>query len=367
MSEKKSRNYKLCHMRAISCIAVVVLHTFFACFGFSSAAGGTAGAAYKFTVIVRNLMYWAVPCFVMVSGALLLEPSREVEYKKVFRKYIPRMVAALVVFSLIFLGVDLGFGFTSWSSDTIPEFLKSLLSGQGLWSHMWYLYTMIALYLLLPVLHAFVKSSERKTLGILILLLFLFLSLLPLLEKLLPISFGLYIPVYTIYPLYFLLGWWIVSAHREETAAAEQLAESTSSKHLAETGRRGLGLGCVFVAVFLVGMILCTLYYLGSDQAALKDAVNDYSFPLTVLGALGIFMLITSINGQSRVLEFIDQHSFGIYLIHMIPLKILALKNLFNPYDIGVWFVFVVALGVFLISLAVSFVLRKIPFVKKIL
>ncbi|MBR3056716.1 MAG: acyltransferase family protein [Clostridiales bacterium] len=361
MSEKKSRNYKLCHVRAISCIAVVVLHTFFACFGFSSAAGGTAGAAYKFTVIVRNLMYWAVPCFIMVSGALLLDPSREVGYKKVFRKYIPRMVAALVLFSVIFLGVDLGFGFASWSGDTIPEFLKSLLSGQGVWSHMWYLYTMIALYLLLPVLHAFVKSSERKTWGILILLLFLFLSVLPLLEKLLPISFGFYIPVYTIYPLYFLLGWWIVSAHREETAA------STSAEQPAETGKRGLGLGCVFVAVFLVGMILCTLVYLGSDQAVLKDAVNDYSFPLTVLGALGMFMLITSINGQSRVLEFIDQHSFGIYLIHMIPLKILALKNLFNPYDIGVWFVFVVALGVFLISLAVTFVLRKIPFVKKML
>ena len=347
MSEAKQRKESLSHIRAVSCMAVVVLHTFFACFGFV----GSATASYKATVLIRNLMFWAVPCFVMVTGALLLDPKREISYKKVFRKYIPRMVAALVLFSLVFLCVDLGFGFMKWSKDTIPSFLKSLLTGQGQWSHMWYLYTMIGLYLILPLLHAFVKNSDRKGVGALALIFLFFLSVLPLLEDIFEIDVGIYLPVY---PLYLLLG---------RVFGAEQGEDGGE----VTTGKRKLGLYILLVLVFIAGMSICTLLYLNKDITKLREMVTGYSFPLTVVGAVGVFGLIHALGGKNRVLSFIDKHAFGIYLIHMIPLKILAVKKLFNPYDIGVWFVFVVAVGVFLLSLLVTYLLRLIPIVRKIL
>jgi len=99
----------------------------------------------------------------------------------------------------------------------------------------------------------------------------------------------------------------------------------------------------------------------------LREMVTDYSFPIIVLGAVGVFGLTEALGGQNKVLEFIDKHAFGIYLIHMVPLKILAVKKLFNPFDVGVWFVFVVAVGIFLISLLITYLLRLIPIVRKLL
>ena len=348
------RNTGLSHVRAISCIAVVILHTFFACFSFV----GKDTIQYRSAVLIRNLMFWSVPCFVMVTGALLLDPSRNISYTKVFGKYIPRMLAALVVFSALFLLVDIGFGFTSWSRDTVPEFFKSLLTGQGQWSHMWYLYTMIGLYLIMPVLHAFVRVSDRKALGALTLIFFIFLSVVPILSTVTDLPFGIYIPVITIYPLYLVLGRFLVTDGLQ--------TEETSGEKQKGRGRRTGLFSCLIVA-FAIGISICTLIYLHKDNAMLREMVTDYSFPIIVLGAVGVFGLTESLGGHNKVLEFIDKHAFGIYLIHMVPLKILAVKKLFNPFDVGVWFVFVVAVGIFLISLLITYLLRLLPIVRKLL
>ena len=369
MGGTTKRKESLSHIRAVSCMAVVVLHTFFAYFGFV----GKDTVSYKATVLIRNLMFWAVPCFVMVTGALLLDPAREIGYKKVFRKYIPRMVVALVAFSLVFLGVDLGFGFTAWSKDTIPSFLKSLLTGQGQWSHMWYLYTMIGLYLILPVLHAFVRSSDRRGMSALALILLVFLSVLPLLESVCEIDVGIYLPMITVYPLYLVLGRVFGEERgcgerdRGERGRVDGGAAASSEAGTETSGKRRLGSFILLVLVFALGMSICTLLYLNKDITKLRELVTDYSFPLTVVGAVGVFGLIHALGGRNRVLCFIDKHAFGIYLIHMIPLKILAVKKPFNPYDIGVWFIFAVAVGVFLVSLLVTYLLRLIPIVRKVL
>ena len=52
-------------------------------------------------------MMWAVPCFVMVTGALLLDENREVSFDKLFNKYILRVLGALVVFSMVFRIFDI--------------------------------------------------------------------------------------------------------------------------------------------------------------------------------------------------------------------------------------------------------------------
>ena len=46
---------------------------------------------------------------------------------------------------------------------------------------------------------------------------------------------------------------------------------------------------------------------------------------------------------------------------------VLCIKQIINPYGIGTWFVFVVAAGVFGISLIITALLRKIPLIRKIL
>ena len=129
---KRREIFFLSELRAIACIAIVILHTFYAASVY--APDHTARIA---ALTTRNLMMWAVPCFVMVSGALLLDPAREVTYRKIFRKYIPRVLAALVLFSVVFQIFDDATGESGIQFKTILYGLQNAVTGSG-WKHMWY-------------------------------------------------------------------------------------------------------------------------------------------------------------------------------------------------------------------------------------
>ena len=64
-------------------------------------------ADFAVTKTCENLLMWAVPCFLMVSGALLLNPAKEIPLKKLFGKYIKRMFLALLIFTFIFQLFDI--------------------------------------------------------------------------------------------------------------------------------------------------------------------------------------------------------------------------------------------------------------------
>lgn len=106
-------------------------------------------------------MMWAVPCFVMVTGALLLDPARNVTYTKLFRKYIPRMVIALLLFSVVFELLDTRLGGKKIGVRTFLDGIKNAVLGQS-WRHMWYLYLMIALYLMMQFYRKVAASLEKK-------------------------------------------------------------------------------------------------------------------------------------------------------------------------------------------------------------
>ena len=79
----------------------------------------------------------------------------------------------------------------------------------------------------------------------------------------------------------------------------------------------------------------------------------------TVLPAGGLF--------GKFVLE-IDKCSFGIYLIHMIFVRGILKHTKLHPYGAGSPFVLIgLTLGIFLVSFILTWILKKIPGVKKIL
>ena len=87
MEKKKKRIYQFSYIRAVSCIAIICLHTIFTAVGiYGSTVNSNSLISYR--VVMDNLM-WAVPCFLMVTGALLLNRKKEVSYHKLFTGYIP--------------------------------------------------------------------------------------------------------------------------------------------------------------------------------------------------------------------------------------------------------------------------------------
>lgn len=76
------------YIRIFACFAIVVLHTLFASNAYYD--GLITGTEKLLTQTAENMLMWAVPCFLMITGALLLDENKSLTGKKIF-KYTRRM------------------------------------------------------------------------------------------------------------------------------------------------------------------------------------------------------------------------------------------------------------------------------------
>lgn len=330
-------------LKALGCIAVVLLHTFYAAAAFAQTKAQSAAM-----LSVRNAMMWAVPVFVMVSGALLLDSSRSMTYKKLFGKLIFRMVLALLVFSLLFSLFDAALAAKSFTAKGVWDGFKTSVFGGG-WKHMWYLYLMIAIYLLLPAYRLVAKSAEKKDIIYLTAVYCVFLAVLPTAEGLTGKDIAFYICAYSVYPLYLFLGY---AMHNGMI-------------------KLGTPLSALLAAVGVGLTVGLTVWGTGRDTKV-NSLLGNYSFVVTVFASAGIFGLMQAFKDKSlgfidRVAEELEKCSFGIYLLHMAVLKLVFAVWQFDPFKHGGA---ITVLGISLAALAVSWLvtrlLRAIPYVNKI-
>ncbi len=91
-------------LRMISAMAVVLIHV--SCKGWVKIPIGAPG--WWGSNFWDGATRWAVPIFVMISGALMLDPAKKFSIKKIYSKNILRMIVVLryglfYIFCLIFL------------------------------------------------------------------------------------------------------------------------------------------------------------------------------------------------------------------------------------------------------------------------
>lgn len=341
------RVYSFSLTRSVACLAIVLLHTVeSARLLYQEGLTPLQGTASQ--TVVAEVM-WAVPLFLMVTGALLLDPDREVSIRKVWTKYIPRVAEALVVFALLFRAFDFVMNGDTGVWRILTEGLKNALLGTG-WAHLWYLYVLLGLYVLMPFGQMIVRGSTVKQIQYLLLVAFLFLTGVPVLEAI-GIHFPVTFPVATIYPLYLFLGWAIHSG-------------------AAKPGRKYAAL--VF-AVTTALIAIVSILERTNDMPELA-VFRGYSSPLVVLQSAALFALLDNIrnpaaeNLWNKAVRSFDRCSFGIYLIHMIFVRLVLRYGALNPYQsaaipvfLGLWFLFVLA------SYLCTFALQRVPGFRKFL
>ena len=296
-------------LKAIACFAVVVLHTFYAADAFALTTG-----QHMLAMSVRNLMSWAVPAFVMSSGALLLDPARNTDTKKIYRKYIPRMIIDLIVFSLLFSLFDGIFVEKSVTLGTFVRGVQNVYMGTG-WKHMWYIYLMLAIYVTLPVYRIVTRNVKESELRYIMILYAVGTSLLPMLEAALDVKLPFYIFVYSIYPLYLFGGYMLhkYGCFRKPAAGA-------------------------FIGVYAFATVVLTYVGLVGGQEFINSYLGNYSSPVIILGSLGAFLLMRGTEQKSWgkldvIAGKISKYSFGIYLVHMAVLKFMLVVMQINPFE----------------------------------
>lgn len=326
-------------LRAAGCVAIVILHTFY--LGLSAYAATTAHQILS--MVVRNILLWAVPCFVMVSGALLLDPEKEMTIAKIARTYLRRVLLALLIATFVFSLFDalVGEGFSV--AQLFRDWLADLWTN-GSWPHMWYLYLLIGLYLMLPLYRLVTATRDTRILLYAIGIFFVFLSVIPTIGYISGRASGLYLLSYTVYPFYFFMGY----------------ALHTGTISLPRT------VAWTLVVAGTLILFLCTVFSVRTGNEALRSLSGSYASVPVAMQAIGLFSLLR--NGRkmtkgsvARFLLRVDAMSFGIYLVHVLFIYLFYRVLKWNPYVAGGILLVPITVLVFILSYGLTAVLKKIP------
>lgn len=128
-------------LRVVSIFAVMLIHQ--AATGYTASAPGSG--AWRICLIFNSITRFAVPAFVMISGAMYLNPAREITAAHMLKKA-GKLLAVFLFWSVLYA-----------PAETVKEGQRLLLLpllcrvATGHY-HMWYLHLTACLYLLTPLL-----------------------------------------------------------------------------------------------------------------------------------------------------------------------------------------------------------------------
>lgn len=145
-------------LRVLAIYGVVLIHTV----GSTALAGANGETDPVDGWVARALdlpLLWVVPVFVMVSGALVLDPARYPGPGPFLRRRVWRLVPAVVVWHVVYLAY---FGLTRDGFVTGPgQALGRVVTGDVA-PHLYFLWIVLGLSVLTPVLVPWVGSVGRR-------------------------------------------------------------------------------------------------------------------------------------------------------------------------------------------------------------
>ena len=152
----KERNhiYYFDYLRIFAFISVIYMHT---------AAGllrNGININWYTTNIFTSLAFMAVPLFFMMSGYLLMSSKKTHNLTVLFSHRLPRLVMPFVFWSLAGIFVYLFFQDNLSFKNILITMADSLEN--PVYIHMWYMYTLIALYLISPFLITIVENLDSR-------------------------------------------------------------------------------------------------------------------------------------------------------------------------------------------------------------
>ena len=128
-------------LRVISIFFVIVIHVT----SVGLRACDTMTGAWMANALINSISRWSVPVFFMVSGALFLDPNKQLSIKKLYTKNILRIAICIVVWGFFYSILD-QYLYGTLSAKSVLITVYGILTGNTGY-HMWFLYTLIyALY-----------------------------------------------------------------------------------------------------------------------------------------------------------------------------------------------------------------------------
>lgn len=294
----------------------------------------------SFDVLVR----WCVPVFVMVSGALLLAPHDNESLGDFYKKRMSRVLLPILFWSLLYI-VWGYFRENVQEPFTFSYVVGKLASGKPYY-HMWFMYMLLGLYLFTPVFRAIIAKLKTRELVFFIGVAFVIDAVQTMYEAWYVGESNLFLTWFLTYVPYYLTGYLVryhalpISTRKLALIAGGMAVVTPAALYIVNmTTQHGEA------AYFFKNLSVTNIFL----SLSLMFLLRRMDFPL--LGA--------------KLTPAVAKLTFGIYLLHMIPLAYLhdaqGFWGMFSPYI----YIPVFSLATLAVTAALVWLISRVPYLRR--
>jgi surface polysaccharide O-acyltransferase-like enzyme len=303
--------------------------------------------------VYQSLGVLSVPIFLMLTGALLLQPQKQNERLNVFfKKRLARVGLPFLFWAAVYFVWDFYVINLPLSLDVVTQGILN-----GAYSQFWYIYVLFGLYLITPILRAFLVSANQTLIKYFITLWIIGVAILPFFGLLTPFMLNSNVFVIGGFVGYFILGIYLTTL---------KMRRST------------------LWILLLLGVVLTAVgtYVLAATGGEQIYFFQEYISPTVILASVMLFLLLLTIKPASlqkessplkhnKLIKLISENTLGIFFIHVIVLEsiqngyfgIALNHNTLNP----IIEVPIMTIIVLFASLAIILLLKKIPYMNRLI
>lgn len=341
----KKRETELDILRISALLMVILVHV---C-GIQVRTLTSTDVNWRIMVLLRALVTWEVPAYLMISGRFFLDPERTVTFGKI-GKAILRLVLAFLLWDVIYQIYYIAAG--SYTGLNWKGILSQAIDGPY---HFWYLWMLAGLYAITPFLRKITADKKLMEYFIILYLVFQFLTQygprLPLIgSTITEVLANSYFHFTLGYSGYYILGYYLYKFKLSNRA----------EKLLYAAG--------VILLITAAGANLSR-----SITAGMEDEwYTQYLLPNIVIESVAVYTFavkrLSWLRLSERAVQWItilSEYSFGVYLIHALVIEFYARLGLTPTLIHPLIMVPVFTVLVYATSHLAAALLRKIPCVGK--
>ena len=303
------RKHWIDYLRVIAIIAVITIHS---TTHFYSKFNEIGQLDWWLANLLNSASRFAVPLFVMISGALLLE--RNLPIGEFYKKRAIRLLPAIIVWNLFYAGVNVGIEiFNGKDIKTLTYHIGALFADGGAAVHLWYLSMFLCLMLFTPFINIFIngdkpKSADLRILLGLMFLFFFFNGVSNVVWEIWDVEI-IWFKVFPWYIAYFTGGYYIDKYSNHITIKSNFIL--------------------FFLTILILSGAMLNYYFMNSYKIIEDNLIMINTGPMVFLLTVVIFLLAkrnSLVLKENKLISIIAEASFGMYLIHPVFLHILKYK-----------------------------------------
>jgi surface polysaccharide O-acyltransferase-like enzyme len=361
-----SRVFWIDLIRVVAPILVVMQHVSGRIAGGYETHGETV--AWLTCQFYRQLGACAVPLFIMISGALLL--GRNETIATFYQKRFGKILLPFFVWSFIYIlcrwlnGQTLEDGTPITIASSIGAVLSMNSNG-----HFWFMYAIIALYLVAPFLSVFVRNAPKNMLTSFLILWFVAAAIFPVVNDIAKTTLGITNIYFRFEFVSLWLGFFVAGYFFKDFLLSKRQVVIAIVVWL-----------CLAMTVPINAYMKSV--FADSSMFFLFDFMEKYILSIVshritvsvilflIIRSLGDLSLLSSSWFARRMVPVLVPLSFGIYLSHyLFVIPIMKKLSLFQCESWGIVLCVVpaVTILVYLVSAAFVYLIRRVRFLRNIL